>query len=55
VGDFLARKGITVLDHPLYSPDMATADTWLFPEVKLAMKRDRHDTIRDIQRKSTQF
>jgi hypothetical protein len=35
----LAIKGITVLDHPLYSPDLA--------------KGDRHDTIQDIQREYT--
>jgi hypothetical protein len=45
VRDFLARKGITVLDHPLYSR--------LFPKVMLAMKGDRHDTIQDIQRECT--
>jgi hypothetical protein len=39
--------GITVLDHPPYSPDLALADFWLFP---VAMKGDRHDTIQDIQR-----
>jgi hypothetical protein len=51
--DFLARKGITVLDHPPYSPDLAPAHFWLFQKVKLAMKGDRHDTIQDIQREST--
>jgi transposase len=38
VRDFLARKGITVLDHPPYSPDLAPADFWSFQKVKLAMK-----------------
>jgi hypothetical protein len=31
-------------------PDLAPADFWLFPKVKLEMKRDHHDTI---QREST--
>jgi hypothetical protein len=53
VCDFLARKGITVLDHPPYSPDLAPADFWLFPKVKLATKGDCHDTIQDIQGKCT--
>jgi hypothetical protein len=48
VRDFLARKGITVLDYPPYSPDF-----WLFPKVKLAMKGDRHDTMQGIQRECT--
>jgi hypothetical protein len=49
----LAIKEITVLDHPPYSPDLAPADIWLFPKVKLAMKGDRHDTIQDNQRECT--
>jgi hypothetical protein len=53
VRDFLVRKGITVFDHPSYSPDLAPADFWLFPKVKLVMKGDHHDTIQDIQREST--
>jgi hypothetical protein len=53
VSAFWARKGITVLHHPPYSPDLAAADFWLFPKVKLAMKGNRHDTNQDIQREST--
>jgi hypothetical protein len=49
----LARKGITVLDHPPYSPDLAPSDFCLFPEVKLEMKGDCNDTIQDTQREST--
>jgi hypothetical protein len=49
----MPRKGIAVLDHPRYSPHLAPADFWLFPEVKLAMKGDHHDTIHDIQRECT--
>jgi hypothetical protein len=32
---------------------LAPADFWLFPEVKMTMKGDRHDTIQDIQREYT--
>jgi hypothetical protein len=53
VSDSLARRGITVLDHPPYSPDLAPADFWLFPKLKLVIKEDRHDTLQDIQRKCT--
>jgi hypothetical protein len=35
-------------------PDLAPADFWLFPKVKLAMKGDRHDTIQDIQKECTE-
>jgi hypothetical protein len=50
VCEFLARKGITVLDHPPYLPDLAPADFWLFPKVNFAMTGDRDETIEDIQR-----
>jgi hypothetical protein len=50
----LDRKGITVLDHPPYSPDLAPADFRLFPKVKSAMKVDRHDSIQDIPKEYTQ-
>jgi hypothetical protein len=53
VHDFVARKGIPVFDHPLYSPDLAPADLRLFPKVKLAMKGDRHKTTQYIQRECT--
>ncbi|XP_064486005.1 protein GVQW3-like [Ornithodoros turicata] len=49
VRDFLAKKGVVVLDHPPYSPDLSPADFWLLPKLKLAMKGTRHDSIEDIQ------
>ncbi|XP_064488498.1 uncharacterized protein LOC135400592 [Ornithodoros turicata] len=38
-----------------YSPDLAPADFWLFPKLKLAMKGTRHDSIEDIQGVATKF
>jgi hypothetical protein len=35
---FLAGKGISAVDHPPYSPDLAPADFWLFPEQKNMLK-----------------
>ena len=32
--DYLARKKVTVLPHPPYSPDLAPADFFLFPKLK---------------------
>lgn len=46
---FLAKRGVVVLDHPPYSPDLAPADFWLFPKLKLAMKGERYSSIKDIQ------
>jgi histone-lysine N-methyltransferase SETMAR len=32
VRKFLAKKSITKMDHPPYSPDLAPCDFWLFPK-----------------------
>ena len=32
--EFLATKQITVLEHPAYSPDLASSDFFLFPKIK---------------------
>jgi histone-lysine N-methyltransferase SETMAR len=34
VKQFLANKNITVLEHPLYSPDITPCDFYLFPKIK---------------------
>jgi hypothetical protein len=34
VQQFLAMKNITVIAQPLYSPDLAPSDIWLFPTMK---------------------
>jgi transposase len=34
VREFLARKHITVLEHPPYSPDLAPSDFFLFLKIK---------------------
>ncbi|XP_068085342.1 protein O-mannosyl-transferase TMTC2 [Anabrus simplex] len=39
--DFLARSGLTVLDHPPYSPDLAPCDFAFFPDVKMKLKGRR--------------
>jgi hypothetical protein len=38
---FLAGKGISAMDHPPYSPDLAPADFWLFPKLKSVLKGKR--------------
>ena len=36
---FLANRNVAVLHHPPYSPDLASADYFLFPQVKIFPKR----------------
>ena len=46
---FLAQQQVTELLHPPYSPDLAPADFFLFPRLKLALKGNRFSSISDIQ------
>jgi hypothetical protein len=43
---------MAVIPHPPYSPDLAPCDFFLFPKMKLKMKRRRRDTIEEIQAES---
>jgi hypothetical protein len=38
-----------MLFHPPYSPDLAPADFFLFPKLKIAMKGMRFDAVSSIQ------
>jgi hypothetical protein len=40
------------LPHPPYSPDLAPADFFLFPKMKMQLKARRFHSVADIQRKS---
>jgi hypothetical protein len=46
---FLAKNKIAVILHPLYSPDLAPCDFFLFSKLKLKLKGRRFDTIAYIQ------
>jgi hypothetical protein len=49
---FLAKNEVAVIPHPLYSPDLASCDFFLFPKMKLKLKGRRFDTIKEIQAES---
>jgi hypothetical protein len=38
-----------VLSHPSYSPDLAPADFFLFPKLKIAMKGPRFEAVSLVQ------
>jgi hypothetical protein len=38
VKDFLAKNKVTIAEHPPHSPDLATADFYLFLCIKSAIK-----------------
>jgi len=49
VKQFSAHQKVTVLDHMPYSPDLASADYFLFLKVKSHLKGRLSDSISDIQ------
>ena len=53
VEHFLAQRKVTVLEHPLYSPDLAPDNCFLFPKVKPHFKGRLFDSISDIQKAVT--
>ena len=53
VREVLATKQLTVLGHPVYSPDLAPNDIFLFPKIKGILKGRHFDYIDDIGRNAT--
>ena len=49
VCQILAHRGVIVVDHPPYSPDLTPADIFLFPCLKTALNGTRFDDLDDIQ------
>jgi histone-lysine N-methyltransferase SETMAR len=50
---FLARKQITVLEHPPYSPDLASSEFFLFRKIKEILKGSHFDDTDDISSNMT--
>ena len=44
-----AKHQTSVVPHPPYSPDLAPADFFLSPKLKITLKRRRFQTIVEIQ------
>jgi hypothetical protein len=47
IREFLAKKSIMKLDHPLHSPDLALCDFGLFPKLKTTLKSHRFSDTAD--------
>ena len=45
VTDYLTKMGIKIVPHPLYSPDLAPGDFWLFPKLRGC----RYETIEEMK------
>jgi len=53
VHHFLVQRGVPVLDHPPYSPDLTPADIFLFPCLKKNMKGACFADVATIQQSVT--
>jgi hypothetical protein len=51
----LTKHKIAVLEHPLYSPDLAQCDIVLFPKIKSALKGTRFESVDAVKAKATEL
>jgi transposase len=49
---FLATNNLAVVPQPPYSPHLAPCNFFLFPKIKMTLKRRRFDDVEEIQRES---
>ncbi|PNF29962.1 hypothetical protein B7P43_G07282, partial [Cryptotermes secundus] len=49
VQEFLVKNKMAVVPHPVYLPDLAPCDFFLFPKMKIKLKGQRVDTVEEIQ------
>jgi hypothetical protein len=47
--EFLAKNKMGVVPHPPFLPDIAPCNFFLFPKMKIKLKRRRFDTVEEIQ------
>jgi len=52
---YLGKNNIPVMEHPLYSPDLAPCDIFLFPKIKSALKGTRFESVDAVKAKATQL
>ena len=55
VKTFLTKHKITVLEYPLYSPDLAPCDFFLFQKIKSALKGTRFRPIDAVKAKAMEL
>jgi len=52
VREILTKNNMTTVPHPAYSPDLAPCNFYMFPKMKLWLKRRRFVSIQEIQAES---
>jgi hypothetical protein len=51
---FLSKNNVTTLEHPPYSPDLASSNSYLFPRLKSALKGQPFCFATDITKNVTE-
>jgi transposase len=51
----LTEKKISILQHPLYSPDLAPCDFFLFLKIKSSLKGTHFQTVDDVKMKTAEL
>ena len=54
VKDILAKNNVATVEHPSYSPEKVPVDLYLFPPMKLALKRQRFCNNNEIIKHATE-
>ena len=52
VKTYLQNEGITIIDHPPYSPDLAPSDFWLFSKLKRCLTS--HEDVESLKLQITE-
>jgi len=52
---FLMKHKITVLEHPLYAPDLVPCDFFLFPKIRSALQGTRFESVDAVKTKAVEF
>ena len=52
MNEFLVKNSTNIIEQPPYLPDMAPADFFLFPKLKLPFRGTRFQSIEDIKENS---
>ena len=47
--EFFTKNSTHVAPQPLYSPDLALCDFWLFPKLKRPLRGNRFESIEEIE------
>ncbi|CAG8845917.1 6728_t:CDS:1, partial [Gigaspora margarita] len=50
VTDYLKKERVKILPHPLYSPDLAPCDFFLFPRIKKELAGKSFNSIENLAR-----